>query len=402
MFMRLLTGPFREAIYIIDTIERAGHQAYFVGGCVRDSLLNRTIGDVDITTSAKPNEIQTIFNEVIPVGIEHGTVIVRHNQVSYEVTTFRTEGDYSDHRHPDSVSFIDRIDEDLARRDFTINALAMDKNGELIDLFHGQEDLKKSLIRTVGNGYERFTEDPLRILRAARFTSQLGFEIEKHTQEAITAAKASIEGLAVERITVELEKLFAGTYVKRSLEYMHELGIEQHLPVLKNVPIISRLTHTIQPLETIAEVICLIHQIDPSSEIQQMVKEWKCSNQVLRKAKTLCDAIDYYKASGLDKWLAYQLLPVNHDAFARVIEVLSPGELNKNELLSLRDKLAITSKKELAINGNDIIDLFPTVQKGPWIQSLIVKLEKLVVDGKIHNEKSILKDWIKWNPPEVK
>jgi tRNA nucleotidyltransferase (CCA-adding enzyme) len=400
--MKLLTGPFQEAIYIIDTIERAGHQAYFVGGCVRDSLLNRTIGDVDITTSAKPNEIQSIFNDVIPVGIEHGTVIVRHNQVSYEVTTFRTEGNYSDHRHPDSVSFIDKIDEDLARRDFTINALAMDKNGELVDLFHGQEDLKKGLIRTVGNGYERFKEDPLRILRAVRFSSQLGFELEKHTREAITAAKASIEGLAVERITVELEKLFAGTYVKHALKYMNELGIEQHLPVLRNVPIISRITHTIQPLDTIAEVICLIHQIDPSSEIQQMVKEWKCSNQVLKNAKTLCHAIEYYKASGLDNWLAYQLLPGNHDAFARVVEVLSPGELNKNELLSLKDNLAITSKKELAINGNDIIDLFPTVQKGPWIQYLLVKLEKLVVDGVIHNEKSILKDWIKWNPPVVK
>src|SRR5699024_609682 len=137
---------------VIIEIENNGHSAYFVGGCVRDLLLNRPIGDIDIATSALPEQIQAIFPQVIPVGIEHGTVIVRYNHVSYEVTTFRLDGEYSDQRHPDSVQFIDRIDEDLERRDFTINALAMDKKGKIIDLFAGKKDLARRMIRTVGNG----------------------------------------------------------------------------------------------------------------------------------------------------------------------------------------------------------------------------------------------------------
>lgn len=185
--MKELTEPFREALAIIEKIEEAGHQAFFVGGCVRDFLLKRPIGDVDITTSAKPFEVQAIFDEVIPVGIQHGTVIIRHRGISYEVTTFRLEGEYSDQRHPDSVQFIDKIDEDLARRDFTINALAMDKHGHIIDLFQGREDIEKALIRAVGNGHDRFQEDPLRILRAIRFSSQLGFQIEENTLKAIMA-----------------------------------------------------------------------------------------------------------------------------------------------------------------------------------------------------------------------
>src|SRR5699024_3914466 len=153
----------------------------------------RPIGDIDIATSALPEQIQAIFPQVIPVGIEHGTVIVRYNHVSYEVTTFRLDGEYSDQRHPDSVQFIDRIDEDLERRDFTINALAMNKKGQIIDLFAGKKDLARKMIRTVGNGYDRFNEDPLRIIRAFRFSSQLGFSIEKETLKAIHQVKDQIE-----------------------------------------------------------------------------------------------------------------------------------------------------------------------------------------------------------------
>src|SRR5690625_1728121 len=148
----MLTGPFQDGITILRTIEQAGHQAYFVGGSVRDLLLDRVIGDIDIATSAPPQLIQKIFPKVIPVGIEHGTVTVRHEHTSFEVTTFRLDGEYTDQRHPDSVRFIHDIDRDLQRRDFTINALAMDKHGAILDLFDGKGDLKRKIIRTVGNG----------------------------------------------------------------------------------------------------------------------------------------------------------------------------------------------------------------------------------------------------------
>ncbi|MBC5637052.1 CCA tRNA nucleotidyltransferase [Ornithinibacillus sp. BX22] len=400
--MKELTEPFREALAIIETIEEAGHQAFFVGGCVRDFLLKRPIGDVDITTSAKPFEVQAIFDEVIPVGIQHGTVIVRHRGISYEVTTFRVEGEYSDQRHPDSVQFIDKIDEDLARRDFTINALAMNKHGYIIDLFHGREDIEKALIRAVGNGHDRFQEDPLRILRAIRFSSQLGFQIEENTLKAIMATRQSITGLAVERITVELQKLFAGKDVKTALSYMVELRIDQELPVLKDYHLIAKLVPIIQPLHTLAEVLCLIHQMEPELDIRIIGKEWKCSNKILREAFQLNQAVDYYKANGLDNWLVYQLLPDYYNAFYRITEIMFPTKIDKDELYRLKKQLNLTSKKDLNINGNDIIKLFPAVPKGPWIQDKLVKLERLVVLGELQNNNMILKDWLKWNPPEQK
>src|SRR5699024_8265181 len=150
-------------------------EAYFVGGCVRDVLLNRPITDIDITTSATPDRIQNIFPKVIPVGIEHGTVIVRHEKQSYEVTTFRVDGTYSDHRHPDSVQFIRQLDGDLKRRDFTINALAMNKKGKVIDLFSGQKDIENKMIRTVRKDIKRFTVYPWRIILALCISTQIAF-----------------------------------------------------------------------------------------------------------------------------------------------------------------------------------------------------------------------------------
>src|SRR5699024_4477810 len=159
-----------------------------------------------------------------------------YNHVSYEVTTFRLDGEYSDQRHPDSVQFIDRIDEDLERRDFTINALAMDKKGKIIDLFAGKKDLARKMIRTVGNGYDRFNEDPLRIIRAFRFSSQLVFSIEKETLKAIHQVKDQIETLAIERITNEFTKLFAGSFVHYAIEYLKMTDIYKYLPILSEHP----------------------------------------------------------------------------------------------------------------------------------------------------------------------
>lgn len=175
---------FSHAFKIIEQIESNRFQAFIVGGAVRDYLLNRPISDIDIATDALPADIMKIFDKVIPTGIKHGTVLVRSQQLSFEITTFRKESGYQDHRHPDSVTFVSDIEEDLSRRDFTMNALAMDRNFKVIDPFGGESDIKAQIIRMVGNPNHRLQEDPLRMMRAVRFSSQLGFAVDPITLKA--------------------------------------------------------------------------------------------------------------------------------------------------------------------------------------------------------------------------
>ncbi|GEN31793.1 tRNA nucleotidyltransferase (CCA-adding enzyme) [Cerasibacillus quisquiliarum] len=399
----MLTNPFHHARYIIDKIEEHGHQAYFVGGCVRDLLLNNDIKDIDIATSAKPELIQDIFDKVIPVGIEHGTVIVHHQGISYEVTTFRLDGSYSDERHPDSVQFIDRIDEDLARRDFTMNALAMDKHGKIIDLYGGKRDLQAHIIRTVGDGVKRFKEDPLRIIRALRFTSQLGFSIETDTLKAMKTLKAKIEHLAVERLYQEMERFFAGKYVDKGMYYLKDLNIHQYLPVFKSHPhIVYQFPQPVMPLNSFAEVITVLHLLEPEISVQSWVKGWKASNQIKRKANLLVDTILQYKKNGLDRWLVYQLPAQYDEAFLRIIHyILGDQIIDTNTIHLIREELAIHSKKELAVNGHDILKMFPNKKAGPWVQRLLNQIERLIVTEQLKNHKEKIKEWIKCNPPGI-
>ncbi|RKQ37642.1 CCA tRNA nucleotidyltransferase [Oceanobacillus halophilus] len=398
----MLRGPFNKAVPIIQKIESHNHKAYFVGGCVRDLLLNRSIGDVDITTSAPPEVIQTIFEKVIPVGIKHGTVVVVHEDIPYEVTTFRTEGVYSDSRHPDTVTFIDDIDKDLERRDFTINALAMDLAGNIIDLFDGKEDLKKGIIRTVGDGNERFKEDPLRIIRALRFSSQLGFEIYSETIQQMKAVQSEIESLAVERITNEFEKLFAGKYVKNGLEYINIIGTYQFLPIFKDNPsLFSKIPKTIQPLASFGEVIALLHLLENNISISEWVKSWKCSNQVKKDAKVLVESYNYYETNGIDEWLVYTLDNRYYEGFSRIVNSIHQENTNHKDLHHMNKQLPIHSRKELAVNGSDIANIFPLLQKGPWLQKMLTDIEKAVVFRELANSKSDIKEWIKCNPPEA-
>lgn len=192
---------------ILRTLEEAGFEAYCVGGCVRDTLLGREPGDWDITTSAWPEETLALFGEdALPTGLRHGTVTVRRPGGCAEVTTFRRDGDYTDHRHPESVAFTDSLTEDLARRDFTVNAMALSLRGELRDPFHGREDLAAGCIRCVGEPVRRFGEDALRILRGLRFAAVLGFQIEPETA-ALSAARENLRAIAPERILTEVRKL---------------------------------------------------------------------------------------------------------------------------------------------------------------------------------------------------
>ena len=205
----------KGAARIIDTLEAAGFEAYAVGGCVRDSLLGLTPHDWDLCTSARPEELQALFRgeHVVATGLKHGTLTVVLDHIPYEVTTFRVDGSYTDHRHPDAVSFVRDVREDLARRDFTVNAMAYAPRTGLVDAFNGQEDLRRGVLRCVGEPRERFTEDALRILRALRFASTYGLTIDPATAAAVHALYPTLKDVAAERIREELVKLLCGRAV---------------------------------------------------------------------------------------------------------------------------------------------------------------------------------------------
>lgn len=227
------------AAYILQQLNKHGYEAYIVGGCVRDSLLGKQPNDWDITTSAKPEEVKAIFHRTIDTGIQHGTVTVlvdreilddgsgslaSHTDYAFEVTTYRVDGVYTDHRRPESVCFTASLEEDLKRRDFTINAMAYNPEQGVIDIFGGQEDLEKGIIRCVGEASERFDEDALRILRAVRFAAQLDFVIEDQTREAMRDQAKFLKDISAERICTELTKMIVSKHPER-LEEAYELGL---------------------------------------------------------------------------------------------------------------------------------------------------------------------------------
>lgn len=212
------------ANYIIQTLMAHGYEAYIVGGCVRDSVLGRTPQDWDITTSATPEQTKALFRRTIDTGIEHGTVTIMMDHVGYEVTTYRVDGKYEDHRRPKEVTFTASLLEDLKRRDFTINAMAYNEQEGLVDIFGGAEDLRRGIIRCVGVPQERFDEDALRILRAVRFAAQLDFEIEAKTRQAIREKAEFLRDISAERIQVELTKLITSDHPERIID-AYELGI---------------------------------------------------------------------------------------------------------------------------------------------------------------------------------
>ena len=210
----------------LTALEAAGHQAYCVGGCVRDSLLGQKPGDWDVTTSALPEETMAVFGETaVPTGLKHGTVTVLRDGMPVEITTYRTEGAYSDGRHPDSVSFTRSLAEDLCRRDFTVNAMAMDVHCGIVDLYGGREDLAAKCLRAVGDPATRFTEDALRILRAFRFAAKLGFAIEPATLTAAIVLAPRLRMVSRERVCAELTKLVCAPHAAEALTQMADGGV---------------------------------------------------------------------------------------------------------------------------------------------------------------------------------
>lgn len=398
-----LDGEFNKALPVLNKIVEAGFEAYFVGGSVRDRVLGLTVNDVDIATSAMPNEIKEIFKRTIDIGIEHGTVMVLENGESYEITTFRTESTYKDFRHPDSVTFVRSLTEDLMRRDFTMNAIAMDIKGNLIDPFGGLLDIDKRIIRAVGKPEERFKEDALRMMRAVRFAAQLDFEIEGNTLLSIRQNAQLLTNIAIERIQVEFEKLLTGEWYFVGLAAMIKTDLYLYCPKLADkkqalLTLIDRSTSFQNVRQAWAYLLLKIdeHQMDQSFNPRTFLKAWKLSNQLIKESITIYEALVIRLERGyLNEWEIFHL----GIQFSLEVEDLMEQEgLKQEHLLVLEryDNLPIKEKEELSVSGNDLMKE-TTVRPGKWMSEALESALKAVIYRKIDNEKQTIILWLKEN-----
>ena len=388
MIIKKLPQEFEQARPVMQQIEAAGFEAYFVGGSVRDTILNKPIHDVDIATSAYPEEIKQIFHRTVDTGIEHGTVMILDHGKGYETTTFRTESGYQDFRRPDEVTFVRSLQEYLQRRDFTINALAMKEDGTVIDLFNGLKDLKAGMIRAVGTPQERFHEDALRMMRAIRFASQLDFKIEKKTLAGIQENAALLSKIAVERTRVELEKLLLGENPINGISALIETNLYEYCPMLAHFK--SGLTQLLAlndwHLSSETEVWSLLSYAFflQGKQVTTFLKAWKTSNQVLEDTQAIVSAISPLLEGEPSKLLLYHT-GRERLASANKIANLFGGEIDTPELLEQYDQLPIKSKKQLAINGGQLMKQ-ANLTPGPMIGTILTQLETAVVNGEMENK----------------
>lgn len=392
--MRLEAFPleFQGAMPILRKLQDAGYEAYYVGGSVRDILLNKPIHDVDIATSAFPAEVKELFPRTIDVGIDHGTVMVITKETTYEVTTFRTESTYQDYRRPDHVEFVRSLKEDLKRRDFTINALAVGIDGTVIDLFDGLADLRNKILRAVGNPYERFHEDALRMMRALRFVSHLGFTLEPDTFEAIQEYHSLLAKISVERINVEFVKLMMGSFREAGLQSFVESECYIYCPGLRNyregLLNFAQLRGPAIPTERQAWTLLMTLLDLDSTAIRHFMKEWKCSNQLMKEVIQMVPALQFRLKNEWDNWTLYQLgreLALSVEYLLHYFE----QKPNLEKVRLLYQFLPIYSLKDLAVKGNEVMENFD-YPRGPWISTTLNKLEQAVVAGKLENNKQAL------------
>ena len=391
--------PFLSAIPVLKRLEDAGYEAFFVGGSVRDYLLHKPISDVDIATSATPDEVKTIFSKTVDIGIEHGTVLVLYGQKSYEVTTFRSEGEYQDFRRPKQVSFIRSLTEDLKRRDFTINAMAMDRTGKLIDPYQGQLAIKEKRIQTVGQARDRFSEDALRMMRAVRFVSQLSFHIAENTMTALKELAPLLEKIAIERKKAEFEKMLVGQNWKEAIEIMLETNLFSFLPGLPNRK---------QQLATMMNYDCagfkktemwslLVYCLQLSEHGTELfLRDWRLSVKEINDIKRI---LGYLKKRLQQEWSVFDLYKAGSAAAIESVEKLYLAISGQNEtntippLLDYYQSLPIKDSKDLAVTGNDLMEWFQE-SGGPWIKEKLVSIEKAILAGKVVNEKRKIKEWL--------
>lgn len=373
-------NKFKGAIDILKIFNQNGYEAYFVGGCVRDYLLGEDFSDIDITTNALPDEVKKVFRKSIDTGIQHGTVTILVNGDSYEVTTFRTEEDYTNHRSPEKVEFVSNLREDLDRRDFTINAMALDYDGKLFDYHNGDQDLNSKIIRTVNNPNERFYEDALRMLRAFRFSSKLGFEIENNTLNAIKKNAELIKFVSIERIVNEFKKLLAGKGNLRSLELLIDSKLNSYIPFFDEVDEVQ---------DFLSYSFCQsLYILAKSNNISfEKLRDLKLSNKEIKKIKE-------YERINLEfidnTALELILYKYNKDDIRFIIDYF--GYCDKKEIDIIN--LPITSFNDIAITSTEIISIIDK-SPGPWIKEVTKKLEEAILLNKINNTEKNIVDFLK-------
>ena len=423
----------QDVEFIINTLLNCGYEAYVVGGCVRDSILKKNPKDWDITTKAKPEEVIKLFDKVILTGLKHGTVTVIINKEGYEITTYRTDGEYEDNRHPKEVMFVNSLKEDLARRDFTINAMAYNKRQGLVDYFGGIKDLNEKIIKTVGEPKERFNEDALRMLRAIRFSAQLNFEIDEKVLYAIKELKNNIKNISKERIREEFNKILLCD--ARKIELLKECEIlEVIIPGISNIynfnqnnpyHIYDLYAHTIVATEAIdpnlhLKLTMLLHDFGKtktkttdeegishyythSKESMEMaeniLKSLKYDNDTINKVLVL---IQYHDSTLKSKLSVKRMLnKIGEDLFRDLMmvkraDILAQNPLYAEErllnLIDVEKKLNLIlaqnecfTLKDLKISGGDLINI--GFNKGKEIGATLNYLLNIVIENSELNER---------------
>ena len=387
---------FLEALPVMQQLVDAGYEAYFVGGSVRDMLLHKPISDVDIATSATPQEVKEIFPHTVDVGIEHGTVMVIHHKEGYEVTTFRTEEGYEEFRHPDKVTFVRSLEEDLKRRDFTINALAIGIDDQLMDFFDGIGDLERQCIRCVGDAKERFNEDALRMFRAVRFVGQLGFQVEEETKHAISLLKMNLSKVAVERMKVEFEKMIQSPYRKEALQLFVETGLYQACPLFdgKDEILLKLAEFPLKEMSVLQAWILFVDELNLSDkEVTHLLKSWKSSNEQIRDV-----LVGYrtYRARKNAEWNFFIAYDCSYEVACEVEQLLiAQGKSTSMEgLEATYQSLPIRSMNDIQLNGHDIIRVLKLDKKGPIIGQVLKTVETMILEQSIQNDAEILESYV--------
>ncbi len=376
----------------LDILEQNGYSAYAVGGCVRNSLLGKVPYDWDICTSALPEQTMNCFADyrVIPTGVKHGTItVIVENPL--EITTFRIDGNYTDNRRPDEVSFTGNIADDLCRRDFTVNAMALDKNGNLTDLYGGREDLQKKLIRCVGNAETRFEEDALRIMRALRFAATLGFEIEEETAKAIQSKKHLLRNIAAERIQKEFTKMLAADCGKILLQFADVIKVFMPLAntSLPNIKLIEA-----TPSDPALRLALLLSDLS-AEEAESALRSLKYDNRTIKAVSLMLETkslkiscerpqikrlINRFGIQDLKTVLSFLLYSENIDTATHgFVSDTANDIIQNNECCTL---------SSLAVNGSDISSL--GIFKQSNIGKVLYALLEKVMDEKAKNEKKEL------------
>ncbi|HFI0030821.1 TPA: CCA tRNA nucleotidyltransferase [Streptococcus suis] len=397
MKLNNLPSEFQEALPILEKIKAAGYEAYFVGGSVRDAILGRPIHDVDIATSSYPQETKQIFSRTIDVGIEHGTVLVLEGKKEYEITTFRTEEEYVDFRRPSQVSFVRSLEEDLKRRDFTVNAFALDEEAQIVDLFDGMTDLENRTLRAVGIPAERFNEDALRIMRGFRFAATLDFEIEPTTFTAMVETAPLLEKISVERSFIEFDKLLMADFWRKGLRAMIDSKAYNFLPDLagKSDELEAMLTGLTEDFRfsTSEQAWAMLFVCLGIDNIKSFLKKWKTSNDFQRSVIKLVEIYQLRQAGPVTKQICFNY----GKEFLYLVEELRQAQGLVTDFAAIDridQALTIHDKHEIVVNGGHLMKTFD-LKPGPVLGELLKEVEFQIVEGQLENEVQAIMTFVK-------